>query len=70
MTPFSSLQTLDGWLVKGYGVTRSAAAPKDEAVAAAVSPTSDEYFLVRLLQPGYRIYNRLLLVDDLLKELS
>jgi hypothetical protein len=60
MTPSWSLQTVDGWLVKGYGVTRSAA----------VSPTSDEYFLVSLLQPGYRIYNRLLLVDDLLKELS
>ena len=73
MTPFSSLQTVDGWLVKGYGVTRSVAALKDEedeAAAAAVSPTSDEYFLVSLLQPGYRIYNRLLLVDDLLKELS
>ena len=70
MTPFSSLQTVDGWLVKGYGVTRSAAVLKDEAAAVAVSPTSDEYFLVSLLQPGYRIYNRLLLVDDLLKELS
>jgi len=73
MTPFSSLQTVDGWLVKGYGVTRSAAALKDEedeAAAVAVSPTSDEYFLVSLLQPGYRIYNRLLLVEDLLKELS
>jgi len=43
---------------------------EDEAAAVAVSPTSDEYFLVSLLQPGYRIYNRLLLVDDLLKELS
>lgn len=72
MTPFSSLQTVDGWLVKGYGVTRSAAVLKDEEdeAAVAVSPTGDEYFLVSLLQPGYRIYNRLLLVEDLLKELS
>lgn len=70
MTPSSSLQTAGGWLVKGYGVTRSAAAVKEVDETAAASPASDEYFLVSLLQPGYRIYNRLLLVDDLLKELS
>lgn len=63
--------------MKGYGVTRSAAVLKEEEEdgetdeeEAEVSPASEEYFLVSLMQPGYRIYNRLLLVDDLLKELS